>query len=83
MARRADSRTPRRASDEWEKCLGRVNNRWASEYDFFMAKPLRLPNASEQALLDGLNLRLLTDPEAKQRWNELVIVVVEGFVDSR
>ena len=38
-----------------------------------MPKPLRLPNASEQALLDGLNLRLLTDPEDKQRWDELVI----------
>ena len=37
-----------------------------------MPKPLRLPNASEQALLDGLNLRLLTDPEDKQRWDELV-----------
>jgi uncharacterized protein DUF4338/DDE family transposase len=40
---------------------------------FFMAKPLRLPNASEQAVLDGLNLRLLTDPEDKQRWDQLVI----------
>jgi hypothetical protein len=38
-----------------------------------MSKPLRLPNASEQALLDGLNLRLLTDPEDKQCWDELVI----------
>ena len=40
---------------------------------FFMPKPLRLPNASEQAVLDGLNLRLLTDPEDKQRWDERVI----------
>lgn len=38
-----------------------------------MPKPLRLPNASEQAVLDGLNLRLLTGPEDKQRWDELVI----------
>ena len=38
-----------------------------------MPKPLRLPNASEQAVLDGLNLRLLTEPEDKQRWDELVI----------
>ncbi len=38
-----------------------------------MPKPLRLPNANEQAVLDGLNLRLLTDPEDKQRWDELVI----------
>jgi hypothetical protein len=42
-------------------------------YDFFMAKPLRLPNASEQAVLDGLKLRLLTEAEDKQRWDELVI----------
>ena len=40
---------------------------------FFMPKPLRLPNASEQAVLDGLNHCLLTDPEDKQRWDELVI----------
>ena len=38
-----------------------------------MPKPLRLPNASEQALLDGLNLRPLTDAEDRQRWDELVI----------
>jgi len=38
-----------------------------------MSKPLRLPNASEQAVLDGLNLRLLTEPEDKQRWDEQVI----------
>ena len=38
-----------------------------------MPKPLRLPNASEQAVLDGLNLRLLTEPADKQRWDELVI----------
>ena len=38
-----------------------------------MPKPLRLPNASEQAVLDGLNLRLLNEPEDKQRWDELVI----------
>jgi hypothetical protein len=38
-----------------------------------MPKPLRLPNASEQAVLDGLSLRLLTEPEEKQRWDELVI----------
>jgi len=49
-----------------------MDNRLACGYDFFMPKPLRLPNASEQAVLDGLNLRLLTDPEDKQRWDELV-----------
>ena len=38
-----------------------------------MPKPLRLPNASEQAVLDGLNLRLLTEPEDKHRWDELVV----------
>lgn len=45
----------------------------ACGYDFFMSKPLRLPNASQQAVLDGLKLRLLTEPEDKQRWDELVI----------
>ena len=40
---------------------------------FFMPKPLRLPNASEQAVLDDLNLRLLTEPEDKQRWDQLVV----------
>ena len=50
-----------------------MDKRLACGYDFFMAKPLRLPNASEQAVLDGLNLRLLTEPEDKQRWDELVI----------
>ena len=50
-----------------------MGKRLACGYDFFMAKPLRLPNASEQAVLDGLNLRLLTEPEDKQRWDELVI----------
>jgi hypothetical protein len=38
-----------------------------------MPKPLRLPNASEQAVLDGLHLRLLTEPQDKQRWDQLVI----------
>ncbi len=38
-----------------------------------MPKPLRLPNASEQAVLDGLNLRLLTETAEQQRWDELVI----------
>jgi hypothetical protein len=50
-----------------------MDKRLACGYDFFMAKPLRLPNASEQAVLDGLKLRLLTEPEDKQRWDELVI----------
>jgi hypothetical protein len=50
-----------------------MDTRLACGYDFFMPKPLRLPNASEQAVLDGLNLRLLTDPENKRRWDELVI----------
>ena len=39
---------------------------------FFMPKPLRLPNASEQAVLDGLSLCLLTEPEDKERWDQLV-----------
>jgi len=38
-----------------------------------MPKPLRLPNASEQAVLDALNLRRLTDPEDKERWDQLVV----------
>ncbi len=38
-----------------------------------MPKPLRLPNANEQAVLDGLSLRLLPEPQDKQRWDELVI----------
>ena len=38
-----------------------------------MPKPLRLPNASEQAVLDELGLRLLLEPEDKQRWEQLVI----------
>ena len=38
-----------------------------------MPRPLRLPDASEQAVLDGLSLRLLTEAEDKQRWDELVV----------
>jgi hypothetical protein len=38
-----------------------------------MPKPLRLPHTSEQAVLDGLNLRLLTEPEDQQRWDQLVV----------
>jgi hypothetical protein len=45
----------------------------ACGYDFFMPKPLRLPNASEQAVLDSLGIRLLTEPEDKRRWDQLVI----------
>ena len=45
----------------------------AGGYVFFMPKPLRLPNAQEQAVLEGLSLRLLTEPEDKQRWDQLVI----------
>src|SRR6266581_655426 len=37
-----------------------------------MAKPLRLPNASEQALLNELTLRLI-EPSEKPRWDQLVI----------
>ena len=37
-----------------------------------MPKPLRLPNANEQAVLEGLQLRLLTAPEDKRRWDQLV-----------
>jgi hypothetical protein len=38
-----------------------------------MPKPLRLPNAREQAVLDDLTLRLLTEPQDKEHWDELVI----------
>jgi hypothetical protein len=40
---------------------------------FLMPKPLRLPNANEQAVLEGLSLGLLTAAQDKQRWDELVI----------
>ena len=50
-----------------------MDNRFACGYDFLMPKPLRLPNTSEQAALDGLSLRLLTDPDDKARWDELVM----------
>ena len=36
-----------------------------------MAKPIRLPNAQEQAVLDQLVVRPIT-PEERPRWNELV-----------
>ena len=36
-----------------------------------MAKPLRLPNATEQAVLDGLIVRSIT-PAEQPRWDELV-----------
>lgn len=36
-----------------------------------MAKPLRLPNATEQAVLDGLIVRLIV-PTEQPRWDELV-----------
>lgn len=36
-----------------------------------MAKPLRLPRVTEQAVLDGLSLRLIT-PAETDRWNALV-----------
>ena len=38
-----------------------------------MSKPLRLPDASEQAVLDGLTIRLLPDREDKSRWDQLVV----------
>jgi len=44
----------------------------AQAYDFCMPKPLRLPVADEQALLDGLKVRLI-EPEEKSRWDELMI----------
>jgi hypothetical protein len=50
-----------------------MDKRSAWGYDFFMPKPLRLPNASEQAVMDGLDLRLLTEPDDMHRWDELVI----------
>ena len=34
-----------------------------------MARPLRLPNVAEQAVLDGLNVRLIV-PEEESRWNQ-------------
>ena len=42
-------------------------------YDFSCRSHLQLPNESEQALLDGLNLRLLTALEDGQRWGQLVV----------
>jgi hypothetical protein len=36
-----------------------------------MARPLRLPNVTEQAVLDGVQVRLIT-PEEAERWNQLV-----------
>jgi hypothetical protein len=38
-----------------------------------MPKPLRLPNAQEQAVLEGLSLCLLTEAEDKHRWDQRVI----------
>ena len=38
-----------------------------------MPKPLRPPDTSEQAVLDGLSLRLLAESDDKQRWDQLVI----------
>lgn len=38
---------------------------------FGMAKPIRLPNATEQAVLDGLTVRLIESPE-QARWDELI-----------
>lgn len=38
-----------------------------------MPKPLRLPNTSEQAVLEGLSLRLLDHADDKERWDKLVI----------
>ena len=37
-----------------------------------MAKPLRLPGVEEQAVLDGLQIELITEPAAQKRWNRLV-----------
>lgn len=36
-----------------------------------MAKPIRLPNATEQAVLDRLTVRLIRTPE-QARWDELI-----------
>lgn len=36
-----------------------------------MAKPIRLPNATEQAVLDGLTVRLIESSE-QARWDELI-----------
>jgi hypothetical protein len=36
-----------------------------------MARPLRLPNVTEQAVLDGVQVRLIT-PEEPDRWNQLI-----------
>ena len=38
---------------------------------FGMAKPIRLPNATEQAVLDGLTVRLI-EPTEQARWDELI-----------
>ena len=38
-----------------------------------MPKPLRLPNAKEQAVLDDLEVALVTEAQDKSRWDQLVI----------
>jgi hypothetical protein len=36
-----------------------------------MAKPIRLPNETEQAVLDGLSVRLI-EPAEQARWDGLI-----------
>jgi len=50
-----------------------LDSRLVSGHDFFMPKPLRLPDAKEQAVLEALSLRLLTEAEDKQHWDQLVV----------
>lgn len=38
---------------------------------FHMARPFRLPNATERAVLNGLQLRLIESDE-QGRWDELI-----------
>ena len=46
-----------------------MDNGSAGVYFFGMARPLRLPNVAEQAVLDGLVVRLIA-PEEESRWNQ-------------
>jgi len=52
--------------------LAEKTERFTSDLLFFgMTKPFRLPNADEQAVLDGLEVRLIS-PEEQPRWEQEV-----------
>ena len=48
-----------------------MDNRPPVLYLFGMARPLRLPNVAEQAVLDGLVVRLIVAGE-QQRWDQQI-----------